>query len=128
MSHIGRDTRAPTHSIYRQMAKGGDAMSRTHATASALSYGMRYLLWLIFNIAVGEGDDDGNKAGVQRRTEQSTISAEQQAQLRKLVAEAKADTTRFCKYLKVARLDDLPAGRFRAAVAALEAKKAKGGA
>ena len=30
--------------------------------------------------------------------------------------------------MKVARLEDLPAARFQAAVAALEAKKAKGGA
>jgi hypothetical protein len=30
--------------------------------------------------------------------------------------------------MKVARLEDLPAARFEAAVAALEAKKAKGGA
>jgi len=58
----------------------------------------------------------------------SAISAEQPAQLRKLVAEAKADAARFCRYMKVARLEDLPAARFEAAVAALEAKKAKGGA
>jgi hypothetical protein len=44
-------------------AKGGDVMTRTHAFGSALTYGMRYLLKLIFNIAVGEGDDDGNRAG-----------------------------------------------------------------
>lgn len=43
-------------------AKGGDVMTRTHATGSALSYGQRYLLKLIFNVAVAE-DDDGNKAG-----------------------------------------------------------------
>jgi len=120
-------------------AKGGDTMSRTHATASALSYGMRYLLRLIFNIAVGEGDDDGNKGGAQQQIKQGTISAEQLAQLRKLIAEAKADAARFCRYMKVARLEDLPAARFEAAVAALEAKrlreaqsqeskKAKGGA
>jgi hypothetical protein len=89
---------------------------------------MRYLLRLIFNIAVGEGDDDGNKAGAQQQAKQGPISAEQLAQLRKLIAEAKADTTRFCHYLKVTRLEDLPAARFQAAVAALEAKKAKGGA
>jgi hypothetical protein len=107
--------------------KGGDTMSRTHATASALSYGMRYLLRLIFNVAVGEGDDDGNKAGAQH-LQQGTISPEQLAQLRKLIAEAKADTTRFCRYLKITRLEDLPATRFQTATAALEAKKAKGGA
>lgn len=44
-------------------AKGGDVMTKTHATGSAMSYGMRYLLKMIFNVAVGEGDDDGNKAG-----------------------------------------------------------------
>lgn len=48
-------------------AKGGDVMTKTHATGSALTYGMRYLLKMIFNVAVGEGDDDGNGAG---RTDQ----------------------------------------------------------
>lgn len=43
-------------------AKGGDAMTRTHATGSAASYGQRYLLKLIFNVTVGELDDDGNGA------------------------------------------------------------------
>jgi len=43
-------------------AKGGDVMTRTHAVGSAMSYGMRYLLKFIFNVAVGE-DDDGNAAG-----------------------------------------------------------------
>jgi ERF superfamily protein len=42
--------------------KGGEVMSRTHATGSAMTYGQRYLLKLIFNMAVGE-DDDGNAAG-----------------------------------------------------------------
>lgn len=44
-------------------ANGNDAMTKTHATGSAVSYGMRYLLKLIFNVAIGEDDDDGNSAG-----------------------------------------------------------------
>lgn len=44
-------------------AKGGDVMTKTHAAGSAMSYGMRYLLKMIFNVAVGEDDDDGNLAG-----------------------------------------------------------------
>lgn len=50
-------------------AKGGDVMTRTHATGAAVTYGKRYLLAMIFNIAIGEKDDDGNKAGrtVQRK-------------------------------------------------------------
>ncbi len=41
-------------------AKGGDVMTKTHATGSAHTYGRRYLLKDIFNIAIGENDDDGN--------------------------------------------------------------------
>lgn len=43
--------------------KGGDVMTKTHATGSAMSYGQRYLLKMIFNVAVGKEDDDGNRAG-----------------------------------------------------------------
>lgn len=43
-------------------ARGGDVMTRTHATGAAASYGQRYLLKLIFNLAVGDIDDDGNGA------------------------------------------------------------------
>lgn len=43
-------------------AKGGDVMTKTHATGAATTYGKRYLLNMIFNIAVGEDDDDGNSA------------------------------------------------------------------
>ena len=48
-------------------AKGGDVMTRTHAAGSAFSYGQRYLLKLIFNIATGE-DDDGNAATARDRS------------------------------------------------------------
>lgn len=45
-------------------AKGGDVMTRTHATGSGLTYGRRYLLQMIFNLATEtQGDDDGNAAG-----------------------------------------------------------------
>lgn len=43
--------------------KGGEMMTRTHATGSAVTYGQRYLLKMIFNVATGEADDDGNAAG-----------------------------------------------------------------
>lgn len=43
-------------------AKGGDVMTKTHAAGAAISYGMRYLLKMIFNVAVGEDDNDGNGA------------------------------------------------------------------
>jgi hypothetical protein len=43
-------------------AKGNDVMTKTHAVGAAMSYGMRYLLKMIFNVAVGEDDVDGNQA------------------------------------------------------------------
>lgn len=46
--------------------KGGDMMTKTHATGSALSYGQRYLAKLIFNLSFGGADDDGNAAGQTR--------------------------------------------------------------
>ena len=44
-------------------ARGSDVMTKTHAVGSAVSYGMRYLLKMIFNVAIGEDDDDGVRAG-----------------------------------------------------------------
>lgn len=51
-------------------AKGGDVMTKTHATGSAATYGMRYLLKMIFNVAVGDVDDDGNAAVAPHKPEQ----------------------------------------------------------
>lgn len=46
-------------------AKGNDVMTKTHAFGSGTAYGMRYLLKMIFNVAIGIDleDDDGNGAG-----------------------------------------------------------------
>src|ERR1035437_5862401 len=58
--------RGPTRRYQMDMAadgkgpKGGDVMTRTHAEGAAMSYGMRYLVKGIFNIAIGEEDTDGN--------------------------------------------------------------------
>ncbi len=62
VSHIGGFSR----SYHRDMpadgkgAKGGDVMTLTHAAGAAGSYGARYLLKGIFNVAIGEYDNDGN--------------------------------------------------------------------
>ena len=66
VSHVGGHSRkyALLMPADGKGAKGGDVMTKTHATGSAVSYGMRYLLKMIFNVAVGElPDDDGNAAG-----------------------------------------------------------------
>lgn len=97
-------------------AKGGDVMTKTHAAGAAMSYGMRYLLKMIFNIAIGEDDKDGN-VPVERITEQ------QAADLESLAEEVGADIPKFLKYLKIESLDQLPASWYDTAVKALEAKR-----
>jgi hypothetical protein len=45
-------------------AKGGDVMTKTHATGAGMSYGQRYLLKGMFNVRIGEEDNDGNTSGM----------------------------------------------------------------
>lgn len=61
VSHSGGDARHPHIDMPAdgKGAKGNDVMTRTHATGAAITYGQRYLLKMVFNIAVGD-DDDGN--------------------------------------------------------------------
>lgn len=99
-------------------AKGGDVMTRTHATGAAVTYGRRYLLLMIFNIAVG--DDDGNGA-----TGTSTITAEQAEQITQLISETKSDITKFLKVAGAESISDIPAAKFSMLMTMLNAKKAK---
>ncbi len=64
VSHSGGHTRTyqADMPVDGKGAKGNDVMTKTHAMGSGMSYGMRYLLKMIFNIAIGETDDDGNGA------------------------------------------------------------------
>ena len=65
LSHIGGHTRTYTIDVPcdGKGAKGNDVMTRTHATGSGMSYGKRYLEASIFNVTVGDTDDDGKAAG-----------------------------------------------------------------
>lgn len=96
-------------------AKGGDVMTKTHATGAAMTYGQRYLLKLIFNIAVGE-DTDGNEPG-------GSITEKQGEIISALIVEARADIAKFLKWVGAESISDIPAKKFAAAVAMLETKK-----
>lgn len=58
-------------------AKGGEVMTATHAYGSALTYGRRYLLSMIFNISTMD-DDDGNAAGAKTTAAKKTAIAPEQ--------------------------------------------------
>lgn len=99
-------------------AKGGDVMTKTHATGAAASYGMRYLLKGIFNVAVGEEDRDGNEPS-------GSISQDQLEQLIAVADEVGADKAKFCTYFKIEGIADLPASEFARALDLLKAKARK---
>jgi hypothetical protein len=99
-------------------AKGGDVMTKTHATGSAVSYGMRYLLKMIFNIAVSDKDDDGNAAA----NGGAVINEEQIGTLTELIESVSADKAKFLRFFKVEQLAELPSKRYQEAVNMLNAK------
>ncbi len=117
VSHVAGHTRT----YHRDMpadgkgAKGGDVMTKTHAAGAAGSYGARYLLKGIFNVAVGEDDQDGNE-------HVPSINSEQAAILNGLADVVGADKIAFCRYLKVTSLPDIPSNRYTEAVNMLSQK------
>lgn len=104
-------------------AKGGDVMTKTHATGAAATYGMRYLLKMIFNVAVGEDDTDGNMP-------KNIISVEQAAELKGMVEQTGADTKKLLAAVcpSAGSIDELPALCFHSARSFLQMKKRQGGA
>lgn len=99
-------------------AKGGDVMTKTHATGAAMTYGQRYLLKMIFNIAVGE-DLDGNAP-----TSMGGLLSEAQVDALNLLADdVGADKRRFCQFMKVESFAEIPATQYRRAINALNDKR-----
>lgn len=93
---------------------------------SALTYARRYTLSSLACIAADEDDD----AEATRRDGQfsSVPSAKiNQDQLNQLIAtldEVGADKVKFCGYMKIKSLADLPAAKFSEAIAVIEQKRA----
>jgi hypothetical protein len=100
-------------------AKGGDVMTKTHATGSAFQYGRRYLLAGIFNLATTTRDDDGNRAN----GEPGVITGDQAEELAKLITETKTDIAKFLEMGGLDSISDMPANQFAAARALLLKKK-----
>lgn len=87
--------------------KGVVNKTKTHAFGSTASYGRRYLLCMIFNVATGD-DDDGNTAG----NAKETISEDQAMQLRELIEATNSDQAKLLAYLKIESVADIPADKF----------------
>jgi hypothetical protein len=86
---------------------------------STLTYLQRYALKAALGLAASTDDDAG---GVEDST---TITDAQLSDLQRLADEVGADVEKFCIYLKVPSLADIPAGMFKRAKTALEAKRVR---
>lgn len=120
VSHVGGHTRTYHVDMPNdgKGAKGGDVMTKTHATGAAMSYGMRYLLKMIFNVAIGEDDTDGNAPADVAR-----VTAEQAANIEALLTEVGADRKLFLRYMKADSVEGIYARHYANAIAALERKR-----
>lgn len=97
----------------------GGAKNATQAIGSAQTYLMRYSLLSSLGIAPTD-DDDGKQANMGE-----AVTDDQILKLRDLIEAVEADEKKFCAYLKIEALADLPAKRFADAVKALEERRAK---
>lgn len=88
------------------------------AVGSSTSYGKRYTAQALLNLTSRNEDDDGKASGVGE-----TINDAQVKQLRDLIDSTGSDIEKFCKYLRVASIPELPTAKFKDALAALNAKK-----
>lgn len=106
-------------------AKGNDVMTRTHATGSAMTYGKRYLLGMIFNIAVAR-DDDGALAGAKHKEAISDDAAEKMREtVLALVTEMKMDIDKFLIWAKAPSISDIPGADLPDVIANLQERKRK---
>ncbi len=94
-------------------AKGGDVMTKTHATGAAIQYGMRYLLKMIFNVAIGEDDQDGNGPV-------ACITEDQAADIESLIKEVGAEKPRFLKWCKSDSIEEIAVSKYARCVKKLE--------
>jgi hypothetical protein len=108
--------------------KGGSVMSRTHATGAGATYGQRYLMKMIFNIAV-DRDDDGNAAG---RTvinnvnpDVPKITKDQIIKLHDKCDAVGCPRKKFLEWAQVARFEDIPADTFEGCMVGLDTFRKK---
>lgn len=94
------------------------------AMGSQLTYARRYTLSAIAGISADE-DDDAEIATANKNEPTSAITADQVRTLRAAINEVEAEEHLFVKYLKIDKLESLPAREFDRAMAALNAKRGK---
>lgn len=97
--------------VYPYDASG--SKNAIQSMGSAQTYGQRYTISALLNIATGDAEDDGQQSG-------KTITDEQVSEIAGLMAEAGTDQQKFLTWAGVERLKDLPSTKFGTAQAMLQ--------
>jgi hypothetical protein len=103
-------------------AKGGDVMTKTHATGAAITYGRRYLLGMIFNIAVGD-DTDGNMPGDGVKL----IDDAQYRYLQDLIEKSNSVEAKLLEFFKLEKLEDMNQQQYKLAESKMRKRIAAAG-
>jgi hypothetical protein len=124
LTHISGHSRDYQADVPADLAgpRGEPNKNPTQGFGSTMSYARRYLLLLIFNIALTDEDDDAVSASKVR----ARVSEEQVKALREMLVK-EDNERRFCARINVQQLEDIFADKYDDAVsiitAAKEAKK-----
>lgn len=113
------------HSEETTLSAGRDESGNKNsiqAIGSTVTYLQRYTLKAALGLA-SSNDDDAQAVSAPAGT--SALTDEQIETIRSLIVETASDIGRFCRYMRVERIEDIPARQFKQAVAALEAKRSK---
>jgi hypothetical protein len=92
------------------------------AFGAGQSYALKQFERSLFQIATGEKGADADEHPP-AELPKGAVSADQLRTLQAAIMEVDADLPKFLKYLKIPKLEELPAARYRDAMEALEAKR-----
>lgn len=110
------------HSEENTLTAGRDDSGKKNsiqAIGSTITYLQRYTLKAALGLAASE-DDDGRKS----EETSGPISQDQAKAIRDLIETTGTDIAKFCEYLKVDAIPDIPASEFPRVLAMLEKKRA----
>jgi hypothetical protein len=117
LSHVGGHTR---RSEIILPADTSGSKNPVQAIGSTQTYGQRYTAQAILGLSLGDDVEDDGAGG-----SGATVTDEQQATLRDLLAQSGADEGKFLAYFRVEDLADLPAKAYANADAMLRRKIAE---
>ncbi len=97
--------------------------NNVQAVGSSTSYGKRYTASLLLNLRTKGEDDDGRKGG-----DPGVVTDEQAERILELLTKDKADVQKFCTYMKIASIVELPAKEYSRAIEVINTRSQKAAA